>query len=363
MTSHEEKEAVIEETKECNPDTDVGFSNPSSTTVEFVQETREEISNFEMPAEETIETLSIELLKGNSCTRKGKKKTSELNEEDIQMKEFVKAFLHEQFDEIDGTPLSKLDLSTFQEILNKQFRDRHLCIIREDKYTKKKYRLLNQANVPGLGNAHRGVGVMYEDAPIASGKGVVLLVSEYPGIVVLESERKDYVARGNFILNNKGFSFYCRTMKVNARNLLAIGIPEKANVSLRILHSETLRDTYQIVVDTEGFYAVVTSIRPILPGSFLIVQDYGATSGLYYGSRKFLECQKEALSLYNSNKEIVKSNKLVGATVCSKCCMILYSKDLKGNKRNVHNIHCKSFVDNLISQKFGKHKTKNVKHV
>ena len=264
-----------------------------------------------------------------------------------RIKSVAEAFIQEHGDLIlDENNDDNDDLPLLIQIMEKQFKQRHHCRIRTDLFTNRKYRLLNQPNTPGTGHEFRGIGVMMEEDVPWTGVGELLLISDYPGEEILdEQERKEYLDRGNYILNNRGYSFSTGAMKVNTRSIWTLNIAEKSNVSLRVLHSDSLKgERYNVRGLKEGYYAVITSTRGIKSGTFLILEDYGQSKDLPFGSPKFLACQNISLKLYKEQLSV----RPVGGTVCKVCCNILTSHQLQKNRRVTHNLHCKSYAQQLF---------------
>ena len=215
-------------------------------------------------------------------------------------------------------------------------------------------------NIPGLGTRFRGVGKqLMEDV---SQKGVVLLVSEFPGEILSDEESQDFVDAGGYLLNKRAFPWNSAPMGVNTINADYYCTREKPNVSLRTLHSSTLLRRYRIeVANGEGYYAVITSIKPIKKYTFLVIKHYGGHSSLRFGSAKFLYYQDKALEKYMENQELLHSNRklYIGYSVCPNCCQLITRTE---NKQKNHNLKCYNFVNNTVELVIKQNVNKKSKH-
>lgn len=192
-----------------------------------------------------------------------------------------------------------------------------------DVTTNFRYYVCEQDNAVGQEESHRGEGVMCgEDVTLS---GTLLLVSRKS----IKLKTKDLKLRK--FMQDLGFCFFNKHMfnmeeainKVNARRAVSSTTVEDVNVVLQILSSDVIENRWLYILP-KGYYAIIYNRKPIMNGSFLVVNNYGEKSLMQFGKQNYINAQKQCYRVYESAcLESISEDEVV----CERCCEVVSKVD------------------------------------
>lgn len=181
--------------------------------------------------------------------------------------------------------------------------------------------------------------------------GEYAFVSPEPGVPLPLNYRTFY--KNEYEYHFIGRNLYGKSTHPMKANIISManGVDtEKANARLEAHTFKHLKfNGYH--VNIPGTYAVIVTTEKVLAGEFVNVGGYGNPKDYPFGTKDYLELEKQTIQKYEMNEQILLQSKSPRLHLCLKCCEI-YDNN-KSGKKNPHEKEC---TGNLLAALWEKRK-------